>query len=45
MHVIAATFLLPAGVAVYTFVGGVRSTNQFSKKKRKGRSEEELGGH
>ncbi|KAE8155149.1 Sodium:solute symporter family-domain-containing protein [Aspergillus avenaceus] len=26
MHVIAATFLLPVGVTVYTFVGGIKAT-------------------
>lgn len=26
MHIIAATFLLPVGVAVYTFVGGIKAT-------------------
>jgi len=26
MHVIAATFLLPIGVVVYTFVGGIKAT-------------------
>ena len=26
MHVIAATFLLPAGVVLYTFVGGIKAT-------------------
>ena len=26
MHIIAATFLLPLGVAVYTFVGGIKAT-------------------
>ncbi|KAF9630733.1 urea active transporter [Lasiodiplodia theobromae] len=26
MHVIAATFLLPVGVALYTFVGGIKAT-------------------
>ena len=26
MHIIAATFLLPAGVAMYTFVGGIKAT-------------------
>lgn len=26
MHVIAATFLLPLGVTVYTFVGGIKAT-------------------
>lgn len=26
MHVIAATFLLPVGVVLYTFVGGIKAT-------------------
>lgn len=26
MHIIAATFLLPVGVALYTFVGGIKAT-------------------
>lgn len=26
MHIIAATFLLPVGVTVYTFVGGIKAT-------------------
>ncbi|KAJ9270428.1 hypothetical protein DTO212C5_3459 [Paecilomyces variotii] len=26
MHVIAATFLLPVGVSIYTFVGGIKAT-------------------
>ncbi|KAL2163119.1 hypothetical protein VTH06DRAFT_6955 [Thermothelomyces fergusii] len=26
MHIIAATFLLPAGVVLYTFVGGIKAT-------------------
>lgn len=26
MHVIAATFLLPLGVSLYTFVGGIKAT-------------------
>ena len=26
MHVIAATFLLPVGVIMYTFVGGIKAT-------------------
>ncbi|KAJ4371526.1 hypothetical protein N0V83_004745 [Neocucurbitaria cava] len=26
MHIIAATFLLPVGVAIYTFVGGIKAT-------------------
>ena len=26
MHVIAATFLIPVGVTVYTFVGGIKAT-------------------
>lgn len=26
MHTIAATFLLPVGVTVYTFVGGIKAT-------------------
>ena len=26
MHIIAATFLLPAGVLLYTFVGGIKAT-------------------
>lgn len=26
MHIIASTFLLPVGVAVYTFVGGIKAT-------------------
>jgi Na+/proline symporter len=26
MHIIAATFLLPVGVVVYTFVGGIKAT-------------------
>jgi urea-proton symporter len=26
MHVIAATFLLPVGVILYTFVGGIKAT-------------------
>lgn len=26
MHVVAATFLLPVGVALYTFVGGIKAT-------------------
>ncbi|KAF2398136.1 hypothetical protein EJ06DRAFT_583948 [Trichodelitschia bisporula] len=26
MHIIAATFLLPLGVAIYTFVGGIKAT-------------------
>lgn len=26
MHIIAATFLVPVGVAVYTFVGGIKAT-------------------
>lgn len=26
MHVVAATFLLPVGVTVYTFVGGIKAT-------------------
>ncbi|KAK3315878.1 urea active transporter [Apodospora peruviana] len=26
MHIIAATFLLPVGVAMYTFVGGIKAT-------------------
>jgi urea-proton symporter len=26
IHIIAATFLLPVGVAVYTFVGGIKAT-------------------
>jgi Na+/proline symporter len=26
MHIIAATFLLPVGVIVYTFVGGIKAT-------------------
>ena len=26
MHVIAATFLLPVGVVMYTFVGGIKAT-------------------
>ena len=26
MHIIAATFLLPIGVAIYTFVGGIKAT-------------------
>lgn len=26
MHIIAATFLVPVGVTVYTFVGGIKAT-------------------
>lgn len=26
MHIIAATFLLPLGVVLYTFVGGIKAT-------------------
>lgn len=26
MHIIASTFLLPVGVTVYTFVGGIKAT-------------------
>lgn len=26
MHIVAATFLLPVGVIVYTFVGGIKAT-------------------
>lgn len=26
MHIIAATFLLPVGVVLYTFVGGIKAT-------------------
>lgn len=26
MHIIAATFLLPVGVILYTFVGGIKAT-------------------
>jgi Na+/proline symporter len=26
MHIIAATFLLPTGVVLYTFVGGIKAT-------------------
>lgn len=26
MHIIAATFLLPVGVVIYTFVGGIKAT-------------------
>lgn len=26
IHIIAATFLLPVGVALYTFVGGIKAT-------------------
>lgn len=26
MNIIAATFLLPVGVTVYTFVGGIKAT-------------------
>lgn len=26
MHIIAATFLIPVGVTVYTFVGGIKAT-------------------
>lgn len=26
MHIIAATFLLPVGVVMYTFVGGIKAT-------------------
>ena len=26
MHIIAATFLLPMGIVVYTFVGGIKAT-------------------
>ena len=26
MHIIAATFLLPLGVIIYTFVGGIKAT-------------------
>ena len=29
MHVIAATFLLPVGVSLYTFVGGIKATLVF----------------
>ena len=29
MHIIAATFLLPVGVTVYTFVGGIKATQVF----------------
>lgn len=27
IHIIAATFLLPLGVAAYTFVGGIKATS------------------
>lgn len=30
MHIIAATFLLPVGVTVYTFVGGIKATYAHS---------------
>jgi Na+/proline symporter len=30
MHIIAATFLLPVGVTVYTFVGGIKATSVLS---------------
>jgi Na+/proline symporter len=26
MHIIASTFLLPVGVTIYTFVGGIKAT-------------------
>jgi len=30
MHIIAATFLIPVGVTVYTFVGGIKATYAFT---------------
>lgn len=32
MHIIAATFLLPVGVTVYTFVGGIKATYVYSRE-------------
>lgn len=26
IHIIASTFLLPVGVAIYTFIGGIKAT-------------------
>ncbi|CAG7974690.1 unnamed protein product [Penicillium nalgiovense] len=35
MHIIAATFLLPVGVTLYTFVGGIKATQVLFPQPRK----------